>query len=165
MPEDREEQPEDFDQPPSFFPYGNEEEDGSETVSSEPVEVRVEAVFAAEAEEQIQRFVLLGDGSRKLPIVIGQFETIAISSVLEGVEPERPMTHDLITSFIEKLNARVTRILIDDLFDTTYYAKIYVKIGREKEEVEIDARPSDAIAIALRTDAKVFVSERLLERD
>lgn len=163
MPEDFEE-PEDsgsLDEPPAFFPYdgnGSPREHGS---MGELIEVQIEGVFAAESNGSISRFVLLSDGERKLPILIGPYEAQAISLPLEGTRPDRPMTHDLIRAVVDRLNSRLDRVVIDDLWNTIYYAKLYFKT--EKEEIEIDSRPSDAIALAVRFDAPIYVADGILE--
>lgn len=163
MAEDRHEEPEDFEQPPAFFPY--EESDQLDAIQDfgNPVEVSVEAVFAAQSQESIQRFVLLSDGQRKLPIVIGGFEAMAISLHLDQHQPDRPMTHDLLTKIIEKLEGRILRIFIDDFVGSTYYAKI-VMVNAAGEEIVIDSRPSDAIALGIRAEAQIFVAEGILDQ-
>jgi bifunctional DNase/RNase len=99
------------------------------------------------------------DGKRKFPIIIGAFEAQSIALELEGVQPPRPMTHDLIKNIIENLNASLTEVYINDLLDGTFYAKlIFSDLG-----LEIDARPSDAIAIAVRCNVPIYVSEEILE--
>ena len=164
MPDEHADEPEDLDKPPAFFPYGDgEAPDLGDPSSKRLVEVEVEAVYAAQTEEQIQRFVLLTDGDRRLPIVIGHFEAIAISMALDKIQAERPMTHDLFQNMIEKLGARVDRVVIDDIWGTTYYAKIYLLVLKTKEEMEIDGRPSDALALAVRFGAKIFVVESILQ--
>ncbi|NUM69823.1 MAG: bifunctional nuclease family protein [Ignavibacteriaceae bacterium] len=100
-------------------------------------------------------------GNRKLPIVIGQFEAQAIALELQGEKPSRPLTHDLIKTIIENLGATVEEIVITELRDSTYYAKIVLEQSALTNEV--DARPSDAIAIALRTQSPIFVSERVFD--
>ena len=120
-----------------------------------------EGVFAAESAGNITRFVLLSDGERKLPILIGPFEAIAISLPLEGTRPDRPMSHDLVHNIVERLGATLDRVVIDDLWNSIYYAKLYLKKG--KEEIEMDARPADAIALAVRFDARVYVAEGILD--
>ena len=110
-----------------------------------------------------QTFVLLRDNrGRKAPIFIGPFETLAIQMALEGATPERPMTHDLLKNAIERLGGSVERITIDDLWQGTFYAKITVtqKGGGTQD---IDARPSDAIALALRTRAPIYMAEDVIE--
>lgn len=162
MPEDMPEESGEFETPPAFFPYGEpspiEDHPGD---FGEPVEVQVEAVFMTQSGEQVQHFVLLSDGERKLPILIGPFEATSITLALEGQQPDRPMTHDLMKNFIERLDATIDRIVIDDLWGSTYYAKIYLVTG--DTEIEIDSRPSDAIALAVRFDASIYVAEGILE--
>src|SRR5262245_33731534 len=147
MPEEPDGQ-ENFDDPPPFFPYdanGSAREPGA---LGELVEVQIEGVFAAESNGSISRFVLLSDGERKLPILIGPYEAQAISLPLEGTRPDRPMTHDLVRAVLDRLNTNLDRVVIDDLWNTIYYAKLYIRT--DKEEIEIDARPSDAIALSVR---------------
>jgi uncharacterized protein len=100
------------------------------------------------------------DGSRQFPIVIGMFEAFAIDRIVKGRTSERPLTHDLMLALTQKLGGRITRILIDDLREETYYAKVVLERG--KEEVTIDARPSDAITLALKAQAPIYVAERVM---
>jgi bifunctional DNase/RNase len=102
------------------------------------------------------------DSQLFLPIWIGVFEANAIALKIEGVEPPRPMTHDLLRSALERLDARVEKIVISDLKDSTFFALIHVQ--RAQGEVAIDARPSDAIALALRTNAPIFVLRSVMEK-
>jgi uncharacterized protein len=97
-----------------------------------------------------------------LPIWIGVFEANAIALRIEGVEPPRPMTHDILRSTLEQLGARVEKIVISDLKDNTFFALIH--LWREESAITIDARPSDAIALALRTDAPIFVLRTVMEK-
>jgi bifunctional DNase/RNase len=92
-----------------------------------------------------------------LPIWIGIFEAASIAMELQDVHPPRPMTHDLIKSIIDKMGAKVTRIVINDVKDGTFYANIEMDMDGKKHT--IDARPSDAIALAIRTGSPIFVSE------
>ena len=161
MAEERSEGPDDLDQPPAFFPYGGESVEREEEFEpGEPVRVEVEAVFAAQSEKVIQRYVLLTDGERKLPIMIGAFEASAITYALESHQPDRPLTHDLLKNVIENLGGEVVRILIDDLFQETFYAKIFVRT--KSKDFILDSRPSDAVALAVRVGAPIFVVEGLL---
>jgi bifunctional DNase/RNase len=107
--------------------------------------------------------VLLVDEAevKVLPIWIGPFEAHAIAMALEGVEPPRPMTHDLLKKVCDHLGAGVSRVVISDVRDGTYYAELYLR--RNGEETVLDARPSDAIALALRSVAPIFISEKLAE--
>lgn len=100
------------------------------------------------------------EGKRFLPILIGPFEATAIALALEGTHIPRPLSHDLMKSIIEALNAKVLRIVIHDIHENTFYAKIVVESNGKN--LEIDARPSDSIALALRTNAPIFVSERIV---
>jgi len=108
--------------------------------------------------------VLLMDLSNKtgLPIWIGPFEANAIAMKLKKMSSHRPMTHDLIHNILGTLESRVMKIVVNDLKENTYYALIY--LNRRGEELVIDSRPSDAIAIALSVDAPIFVSEQVIEK-
>lgn len=97
-----------------------------------------------------------------LPIWIGISEAKAIASRIEGVEPPRPMTHDLLKSLIETLGAQVEKIVISDLRENTFFALIHLL--RSGESLTVDARPSDAIALALRTEAPIFVRRAVMEK-
>jgi bifunctional DNase/RNase len=103
------------------------------------------------------------DGSRMLPIWIGPSEASAIAIVLAQREFQRPLTHDLLKTVVECLEARVPKIAIVDLQDKTYFATVYLERGEER--FTIDARPSDSIALALRTGSPIFVKEELLRDD
>lgn len=105
--------------------------------------------------------VLLMDETeqRVLPIWVGPFEAQAIAMALQGTLPPRPMTHDLIKLICEQLGASLQYVIINDIHDETYFAKMYLHTA--SGEVVIDSRPSDAIALALRTGAKVFISEKV----
>ena len=127
-------------------------------------EVKVMGVYAHQDQGMApNHFVLLRDNrGRRVPIFVGQFEAWAISLALEGDSPDRPFTHDLIKQMLERLDAKVERIIIDDLWNETFYAKIgIVKAGGEN--LELDARPSDAIALALRVRAPIYMAEIVLE--
>ncbi|PYQ32348.1 MAG: hypothetical protein DMF57_13415 [Acidobacteria bacterium] len=108
--------------------------------------------------------VVLKDEDEKffLPIWVGIFEANAIALQLENVTTPRPMTHDLLRNLISELDARVTRVVINDLRDSTFFAQIRVITGQRT--MEIDARPSDAIALALRTEAPIFVAQSVLDQ-
>lgn len=97
-----------------------------------------------------------------LPIWIGVFEANAIALRMEGVTPPRPMTHDLLRSMLEHLGGTVQKIVISDLRESTFFAVIYVL--QAEKTVEIDARPSDAIALALRVDAPLYVLRSVLDK-
>ncbi|MDR0842974.1 MAG: bifunctional nuclease family protein, partial [Acidobacteriota bacterium] len=97
-----------------------------------------------------------------LPIWVGIFEANAIALQIEKVEPPRPMTHDLIKGLLTHLEVEVTKIVVSELRDNTFYALIFLKDG--DKVITVDARPSDAIAIALRTDAPIFVTDDVLSK-
>jgi bifunctional DNase/RNase len=108
--------------------------------------------------------VLLMDLSDKtgLPIWIGPFEANAIAMKLKKIGSHRPMTHDLIKNVLKGLESQVVKIVVNDLKENTYYALIH--LNRKGEEIVIDSRPSDAIAIALSVDAPIFVSKQVIEK-
>ena len=97
-----------------------------------------------------------------LPIWVGVFEANAIALELEKTATPRPMTHDLLRNFARGLGAEVTRVVVSDLRGDTFFATVWLKQG--EEPLTIDARPSDAIALALRVDCPIFVSERVMTR-
>lgn len=99
---------------------------------------------------------------RYLPIWIGPFEADAITIALQGVEVPRPLTHDLLADMIETLGASVSHVVVSDLRNDTFYATIV--LDRHGEEIEIDSRPSDAIALAVRVNAPIFVEEHVMEQ-
>jgi bifunctional DNase/RNase len=102
-------------------------------------------------------------GDRMLPIWIGPSEASSIAIQLSGRKFQRPLTHDLLKTIVQGLGARIPKIAIVELRDKTYYAKVYLE--RASELISIDARPSDCIALALRTQSAIFVSEELLRDD
>ncbi len=102
-------------------------------------------------------------GNRFLPIIIGISEVTAIKMKISGIQPPRPLTHDLLQSTIAQLGAALQRIVITKLEFNTFYAKLVLQT-KEGEVREVDARPSDSIAIALRADAPIFVSEDVLNQ-
>jgi len=102
------------------------------------------------------------DGEKSVPIWIGMLEATAIASELEKINFSRPMTHDLLKNIIQQLNAEVIRVEVCDLKDNTFYALIYLHVN--DKEFAIDARPSDAIALALRTESPIFVAEEVIKR-
>jgi bifunctional DNase/RNase len=110
------------------------------------------------------RVVILKDGNsdRYLPIWIGPCEADAITIELQDMPPQRPLTHDLLRSMIRELGGQVVHILINDLRSDVYYARIVIDVGGK--QIEVDSRPSDAIALAVRAKAPIFVSETVMER-
>lgn len=102
------------------------------------------------------------DGNDTLPIWIGKPEADSIALALGKVATPRPLTHDLIKNVISSLKLKITKIVVTEILDNTYYALIHVTDG--KKEVTIDSRPSDAVAVALRLNAPIFVEEGILEK-
>ncbi len=102
------------------------------------------------------------DSRRYLPIWIGPFEADAIAMAIQGHEPQRPLTHDLLKATIVDMGGTVSHILVNDIHDNTFFARIVVEhYGRN---IEIDARPSDAIALAVRTDVPIYVETHVLDQ-
>lgn len=102
------------------------------------------------------------EGEKSLPIWIGLFEAQAIAFALEKVKPPRPLTHDLAKLLIEKLDGKLDRVVISDVINNTYYARLFIQRNREK--LQIDSRPGDAIALALRFKAPIFINETILKK-
>ncbi len=100
-------------------------------------------------------------GTRTFPILIGPFEAFEINRKIHAVETPRPMTHDLLRRVIHGLGAELQRVVVDDLRDSTFHAKLHLRRG--DETVRIDARPSDAIALAVAEKAPIFVEEKVLD--
>jgi uncharacterized protein len=157
----------------AFDPNANPYEATSETENRAPrslneKEVKVLGLWGAPDPNNPngpprQTYVLLRDNrGRKIPIFIGPFETLAIQMALEGAAPERPLTHDLLRTTIERLGAKVERITIDDLWQSTFYAKLTIET-KEGQTLDIDCRSSDAIAVALRVRAPIYVAEDVIE--
>lgn len=125
--------------------------------------IKLEILGLSSSQSQTGSFALvLGEteGNRRLPIIIGMFEAQAIAIEIEKIIPNRPMTHDLFKSFANSFSFHVEEILISDLKEGVFFAKIICTDGLKKHE--IDARPSDAIAIGLRFDAPIFTYENIL---
>ena len=99
---------------------------------------------------------------RYLAIWIGPYEADAITIKLQDIDIARPLTHDLLRQSIEKLGAQVSHVLVNDLQDDTFYARVVM--DRNGERIELDSRPSDAIALAVRVQAPIFVDETVMER-
>lgn len=99
---------------------------------------------------------------RMLPIWIGVFEANAIALKIENISTPRPMTHDLLKSFLKKLDISIEKIVVNDVRDNTFYAMIHCRY--DNKNLLIDSRPSDAIALALRTDSPIFVEEEVVNK-
>lgn len=100
-------------------------------------------------------------GDRMFPIVIGIFEATSIDRRVRGITPPRPLTHDLLAKAVEQLGGEIQEIYINDLRDHTYFAQL--RIRHDGEVIEVDSRPSDAIAVAVTVDAPIYVSEEVIE--
>lgn len=131
-------------------------------MSPDVSEVFVESVHVHA--ESAQHVVLLRErgSDRYLPIWVGPWEASAIATRLQGMLPERPMTHDLFTRTLLELGVQISRVVVTDLTDDTFRARIMLTF--DEVDHEIDARPSDAIALALRAEVPIFVADAILDR-
>jgi bifunctional DNase/RNase len=125
------------------------------------VEVELSRIIINETSDQQIIVLKERNGTRGFPIVIGIVEIFAIDRRLKGIKPPRPMTHDLLASVIESLGAKVDRIVIDDLRNHTFFAKIHLSI--DGRAVRVDSRPSDAIALCAAIDAPIYVAEHVFD--
>jgi len=126
------------------------------------VEAELSRIIINETSDQ--QIIVLKErhGQRSFPIVIGIVEIFAIDRRLKGIKAPRPMTHDLLDSIIKGLGAKVEKIVINDLHNHTFYAKIYLSLNGQT--VKIDSRPSDAIALGVASDAPIYVAEDVFEK-
>ena len=126
------------------------------------VEVELSRIIINETSDQ--QIIVLKErhGHRSFPIVIGIVEIFAIDRRLKGIKPPRPMTHDLLDSVIENLGVKIEKIVINDLRHHTFFAKIHLSVNGRT--VEVDSRPSDAIALGAATGAPIFVAEHVFEQ-
>ncbi|MHC4659058.1 MAG: bifunctional nuclease family protein [Planctomycetota bacterium] len=126
------------------------------------VEVELSRIIINETSDQ--QIIVLKErhGQRSFPIVIGIVEIFAIDRRLKGISPPRPMTHDLLDSVIENLGAKIEKILINDLKHHTFYAQI--TLSSNGRTIEIDSRPSDAIALGVASNAPIYVAEHVFEK-
>jgi uncharacterized protein len=125
--------------------------------------IQLEILGLSSSQSQTGSFALvLGerDGNRRLPIIIGMFEAQSIAIQIEKINPNRPLTHDLFKTFAEQVNVSITEILISDLKEGVFYSKIMCTDGAK--DFELDARPSDAIAIGLRFGVPIYTVESVL---
>src|SRR5215211_1355327 len=102
------------------------------------------------------------EGETILPIWVGAYEANAIALEIEKMVPQRPMTHDLLRNIIVETGYAVERVIVTDLRDNTFYASIEL-LGKNDEKISLDARPSDAIALALRADCPIFIAQKVLD--
>jgi bifunctional DNase/RNase len=126
------------------------------------MEVRVDLAQIVISETRDTQIIVLRerDGNRNLPIVIGLTEALAIDRRIKGVQLQRPLTHDLLGNVIESLAAELEKIVINDLQDHTFYAKLVIR--QQGELIEVDSRPSDAIALGVATDVPIYVEDHVL---
>lgn len=125
--------------------------------------IEVKPIGITSSPESPNAFALIlkeKDGPRSLPIIIGQFEAQSIAIVLEDVQPPRPLTHDLFKTVLEELDVKIEEVFINDLRDGTFYARIIF----ETPQMDIDARPSDAIALAVRFKVPIYVSAKVMKQ-
>jgi Uncharacterized conserved protein len=130
---------------------------------SDYVPVNVRGVYFVSTITGPQAVVFLSDnGERMVPIYIGPAEAISIDIALRKETTPRPMTHDLVKSIMDNCGIGIDRIIIDDLDEQVFYARLMLRNGGR--EVEIDARPSDCIALAVRSDARIFIEQGILDK-
>ncbi len=125
------------------------------------IEVRLSRVVVRDGSDQQWIFLTEKDGKRGFPIIIGTNEAHEIQRVLTHRQPQRPLTHQLAHAAIEALGARLERVDIVDLRDNTFFARVV--LVRDEEEIQLDARPSDALALGLRAGCPIRVAESILE--
>ena len=125
------------------------------------VEMELSRIIINETSDQQVIVLKERHGQRSFPIVIGIVEIFAIDRRLKGIKPPRPMTHDLLGGVIESLGAKIEKIVINDLRNHTFYAKIYLSV--DGRTVEIDSRPSDAIALGTASNIPIYAAEHVLE--
>ena len=125
-----------------------------------PVQMELKRIIISEVHEQQIIILKEVDGERSFPIVIGIFEATSIDRRVKSIVPPRPLTHDLIVAVVEQLGGELQDIVISDLQDHTYFAKLRVR--QEGELIEIDCRPSDAIAVAVTAKVPIYVAEDVL---
>ncbi|MHC4456548.1 MAG: bifunctional nuclease family protein [Planctomycetota bacterium] len=125
-------------------------------------EVELSRIIINETSDQ--QIIVLKErkGKRSFPIVIGIVEIFAIDRRLKGIQPPRPMTHDLLDSVIQHLGAKIEKIVINDLLNHTFYAKIHLIL--DGRTIQIDSRPSDAIALGVASNAPIYVAEHVFDK-
>jgi bifunctional DNase/RNase len=126
------------------------------------VEAELSRIIINETSDQQVIVLKERDGKRSFPIVIGIVEIFAIDRRLKGIKPPRPMTHDLLGSVIENLGVKIEKIVINDLRNHTFYAKIH--LSSNGRSVKIDSRPSDAIALGVASNIPIYVAEHVFEK-
>jgi len=126
------------------------------------IEMELSRIIINEASDQQIIVLKERQGQRSFPIVIGVVEIFAIDRRLKGIKPPRPMTHDLLDSVIKNLGARIEKIVINDLRHHTFYARI--TLSSNGRNIEVDSRPSDAIALGVASNTPIYVAEHVLEQ-
>lgn len=126
------------------------------------VEAELSRIIINEMTDQQVIVLKERNGQRSFPIVIGIVEIFAIDRRLKGIKPARPMTHDLLANIIENLGAKIEKIVISDLRHHVFYATIHLTLNGQT--IEIDSRPSDAIALGVASDAPIFVEDHVFEQ-
>jgi bifunctional DNase/RNase len=130
--------------------------------TDELVEMTVESVRVHMLSSHHVVILKATDRERYLPIWIGPTEANAIAMRLQGLSPERPLTHDLFASLLESLQVRLDRVVVSDLAEETFHARIFLEA--DGRQLEVDSRPSDAIALAVRAATPIFATEAVLDR-
>jgi len=159
---------EDEERPEELFPspFEGDEDTPKASEDLDEKEVKVAGVYEQHDQAGMQPsafVVLLRDAlGRAVPIWIGRFEAMAISLALEGTTADRPLPYDMFHNIIAKMGGAIDRILIDDLWNNTYYAKISITF--DSKALDADSRPSDAIALALRAKAPIYMAEAVLHK-
>ena len=126
-----------------------------------PVHMELKRIIISEVHDQQVVMLKEAEGERSFPIVIGIFEATSIDRRVKGMPSPRPLTHDLVASVIENLGGELRDIYISELRDHTYFAKLRIRMNGEM--VEVDSRPSDAIALAVTAKVPIYVSEEVLD--
>ena len=126
------------------------------------VEAELSRIIINEASDQQIIVLKEREGQRSFPIIIGTVEVFAIDRRLKGIKPPRPMTHDLLDRVIEGLGAKIKKIVITDLKFHTFYATLYLSLNGRT--VEVDCRPSDAIALSVKSNTAIYVSDHVFEK-
>ena len=128
------------------------------------MEIRVDLARVIISETSDQQVIVLRerDGERSFPIIIGIFEAVAIDRKVKDIQVPRPLTHDLLNNTIRELGGELDRVVVSDLREGTFYATLHVR--RDGGDIEIDARPSDGIALAVRAGCPLYVEDSVLDK-
>ncbi len=125
------------------------------------VEMELTKIIIREKVNQQYIFLREKDGQRTFPIVIGFFEADVINRKVRDIKTPRPMTHDLLLGVIDQMGGTLARVMVSDLSSNTFYARLLIE--RDGESIEVDSRPSDAIALAVHVGCPIFVAEKVLD--